>query len=206
MSSSASPLLIYLHGFNSSPGSYKAQMLLRYLERLGAASHYLIPSLDHEPQKAIADLQSLLDSKSDHTNITLLGSSLGGYYATHLAQQYPVRVVLINPAVNPAQTLERYLGVNQKFYSDDSYEFTRRHIEQLAALKVAKIVDPSRYLVLLQTGDETLDYREAEAFYAACDVRVEKGGSHGYSDFEHVIPEILAYAGLPSAETKAKTS
>jgi len=124
----------------------------------------------------------------------LVGSSLGGYYATHLAERYGTRAVLINPAVRPYEGLQPYLGAQLNPYTGERYELTRGHFDELKALEVERITRPSRYLLLVQTGDEVLDWREAVAFYAGAWQSVQGGGDHAFRDFEAQIPALLRFA------------
>ena len=127
--------------------------------------------------------------------VTLVGSSLGGYYSTWLVEHNPgVRAVLVNPAVYPYRLLEDWLGNNANLYTEERYELTTTHLAQLKALDCPQLQDPSRYLLLVQTADETLDYREAVDKYAACVQFVQPGGSHGFEQFEALIPAVQAFA------------
>lgn len=190
------PCLIYVHGFNSSPASYKARCLGDYLRQQGMADHYLVPELDHRPAKALAGLRQIIAARRQAADITLIGSSLGGYYATTLAEQYGLRAVLINPAVYPYRRLKDYLGINRNFYTQAEYEMKPEHMQQLLDMEVQQITQPQRYRVLLQTADETLDYREAAEKFRAAEPLIEQGGSHGFDDFDKEIPGILQFAGL----------
>ena len=206
MSPSPPPKLIYLHGFNSSPASHKAQVLRNYFSARDQLQHYQVPELDPDPERAMRDLVHLLDTRVNKANITLLGSSLGGYYASFLAERFGVRVVLVNPAVNPASTLASCVGYNENYNTREKYEFTQEHLRQLAHYEIAGIAYSERYLVFLQTGDDTLDYREAADKYRHCDLHIEAGGSHGYSGFERIIPRILAFAGIPHLKPERSAS
>lgn len=188
-----SPLLIYIHGFNSSPQSWKAQRLCQWLAQHGGAD-VEAPALSHWPAEAMAQLRSRVEAHPDR-ELTLIGSSLGGYYATWLCEHYPrLRAVLVNPAVYPYRLLAEWLGDNENIYTQERYCLTRTHLEQLQALDVDVLHDPSRYLLLVQTGDETLDYREAVEKFAAAPQFVQPGGSHGFEEFDTLIPAILAFA------------
>jgi hypothetical protein len=193
---SKSPLLLYLHGFNSSPASFKARFLGDFLQQRNLRQHYLVPALSHEPQAALQSVQRLIESRLDEADITLIGSSLGGYYATCLAERYDLRAVLVNPAVYPYRLLKDYLGVNRNYYNGAEYEITLEHMQQLLDMEVARISRPERYLVLLQTADETLDYREAAEKFSDAQLIIEPGGSHSFDNFERVIPQILQFARL----------
>ncbi len=189
--------VIYIHGFNSSPLSLKAQQLQQYFAEhklLENAEYELhVPDLDHQPNNAIKQLQTLMDAYKEQP-VLVVGSSLGGYYSLWLAAQYDkVCAVLINPAVYPYRLLENLLGENKNLYSGERYILTEKHIEQLRALDVLKIKDPSRVLLLSQTGDETLDYSEAVDKYPSVVQRVSVGGDHGYVNFDQEIAQIFEF-------------
>jgi hypothetical protein len=187
-------LLIYLHGFNSSPGSHKAEVLKRYMEARGMGGQYCCPALPHLPERAIALIESAI-AKHPAQSVTLIGSSLGGFYATYLAERHGLRAVLLNPAVFPHQGLHAFLGVQHNLHTHEQYELTEEHLRQLAALYRPGI-DPSRYLLLVETLDEVLDYREAVARYQGSRQIVVEGGDHSLMSFPAHIPLILEFARL----------
>ena len=127
--------------------------------------------------------------------LTLVGSSLGGFYATYLAERYGAKAVLINPAIRPFESLAAYLGPQRNPYTGVSYELTPEHFAELEAMCVPRITRPERYFLLVQTGDELLDYRAAVAYYAGAWQLVEGGGDHAYRDFGAQVPMILRFAG-----------
>ena len=184
-------MLIYIHGFNSSPASSKAQLLKARLEAKGRGARYIAPALPHSPAQAAALLDGLAQR---HPGAAVVGSSLGGYYATYLAEKHGLRAVLLNPAVRPYELLKDHLGVQQNFHSGERYEFTARHVEELRGLEVASVM-PSRYFLIVTTGDEVLDYRSAVKRYHGCRQIVINGGDHGLSDFEHHLDAVLEFCG-----------
>jgi len=186
--------LIYLHGFNSSPQTIKGRQLAAWLGPLAGRIAFDLPALPHRPAQAIMMLESLLAAQRED-DITLVGSSLGGYYATWLAEKHGLKAVLINPAVLPDRDLTQYLGPQRNLYTNEAYELTQTHLAEMRALHVQRITRPERYYLLVQTGDEVLDYREAVAYYAGARQRVIEGGDHGFQDFEREIPGILQFAG-----------
>ena len=190
-------MLIYLHGFNSSPGSHKAQVLARSMQERGLGAHYACPALPHLPELAIAAIEAETARHAGEP-ICFVGSSLGGFYATWFAEKRGARAVLINPAVHPQRDLRALLGVQQNLHTGAKYELTESHLEQWASLFVREIT-PSRYLLLVETGDELLDYREAVAKYAGAKQVVVQGGDHTLRSFAEHIPLILQFAGLAPA-------
>lgn len=187
-------MLIYLHGFNSTPASKKATSLKAAMVARGWADRYACPALPHGPKEAIAAAEAEI-ARHAARDVTLIGSSLGGFYATYLAERHGLRAVLVNPAVYPHRDLERYLGPQRNLYSGEAYELTREHMEQLAALWVANI-NPRRYFLIVETADEVLDYREAVARYAESRQVVIEGGDHTLKSFPDHLPAIFAFAGI----------
>lgn len=188
--------VIYVHGFNSSPLSIKAQQLQDYFKQnqlLSKGYQLLVPALNFSPAVAILELKNLIEEIDQ--SILLVGSSLGGYYSLWLGRQYPqCKVVLINPAVYPYQLLEALLGENQNLYTGEKYTLTTEHISELRAIDVTELSEPERFLLLSQTGDETLDYRQAVEKLAGIEQRVTVGGNHSYANFPAVIEAIFDFA------------
>jgi predicted esterase YcpF (UPF0227 family) len=192
--------IAYLHGFNSGPASIKGQQLGNAIAALPEAARpaYFLPQLSHRPAEAMRTLCRWVEA-GDRDQLTFVGSSLGGFYATHLAETYGAKAVLINPAVHPDRDLAPYLGAQRNPYTGEAYELTAGHFAELSAFKVARIARPQRYLLLVQTGDEVLDYRVAVAFYAGAWQLVQGGGDHAFHDFAAQIPAILRFAGVDPA-------
>jgi predicted esterase YcpF (UPF0227 family) len=187
--------VIYLHGFNSSPDSHKARLFAAYCHDQGVHD-VLVPALSHDPARALRTLEDCIGG--DGASVALLvGSSLGGYYATYLAERHGLKAALINPAVAPCDYLPRAIvGRHRNQYTHEEYEFTLQHVEFLRTLNTREIRDPARYLLLVQTGDETLDYRLAVRLYAGSRQIVQEGGSHSFENFAAVLPLILQFAGF----------
>lgn len=143
--STEQPSLLYIHGFNSSPESQKARQLSALMQRLGLAERLRVPALHHQPREAIAQLEEALAALG---RPTLVGSSLGGYYATHLAERHGLRAVLINPAVAPHRLFDGQLGPQKNYYSGETWELTQAHVDALAELEVPPPQDPARYQVV----------------------------------------------------------
>ncbi len=184
--------LVYLHGFNSAPSSHKAKLLQGYLAARGLAEQYACPPLPPLAREALARIEPLLDSAT-----CLIGSSLGGFYATWLAEKHGLRAVLINPAIEPHVGLRAYLGPQRNLYTGEQYMLTEAHLRDWQALYVPRVT-PSRYLLLVETGDEVLDYRKALARYAGCEQVVVEGGDHSLRSFPEHLTRIARFAGLAS--------
>lgn len=186
---------LYLHGFLSSPQSLKAQQLLRFYEAHLTPQQLAVPTLPFAPAEAIGQARTELKHLQQRfEQVYIIGSSLGGFYATHLAETEGVPAVLVNPAVRPFDLFEHYLGPNTHYYSGEVHELTHEHIGQLRALGCAQIQHPERLLLLLQTGDETLDYRLAAELYRRCPAWLEGGGNHSFEHFIERMPMLLAFA------------
>ena len=192
--------ILYIHGFNSAPESTKASQLATVMQRIGLGHDLHVPALHHHPREAIAQLQASIDELG---RPLLVGSSLGGYYATYLAEQLGLKALVINPAVSPHRMFDGYLGTQTNHYSGETWELTLDHVAALAELEVPAPQDPQRYHVWLQTGDETLDYRYAEHYYKACTLRIHAGGDHSYQGFAQQLPELLTFAGISAHRYQA---
>ncbi len=184
--------LIYIHGFNSSPASFKARVLQAALAERVPSATFLAPALPPSPYAATRLLDALVVA---HRQAILVGSSLGGYYAGWLAERYDLRAVLVNPAVRPYELLHDHVGMQTNLYTGERYEFTGAHVEELRALEQDRVT-PARYLLMLETGDEVLDYRQAVARYAGAQQYVIEGGDHGFGDFAEHLEVVFAFAGL----------
>jgi len=187
-------MIVYLHGFNSSPASHKAQVLKRFLEGRGLGHLFACPALPDTPAEAIRAIETRIEGQGAR-DLTFVGSSLGGYYATYLAEKRNCRAVLINPAVTPHVGLEAYLGGQKNLHTGAPYELTRAHLEGWRRLLVER-VDPERYLLLLETGDELLDWRIAARKYEGARMVVRDGGDHTLQSFAEHLERILAFAGV----------
>ena len=188
-------MIVYLHGFNSAPSSHKARTMQRYMAERGLAERFHCPALPHDPRLAVPMIEAELDRSP---GATLVGSSLGGFYATWFAERRGLRAVLIQPAVFPYVGLATMLGPHQNLYTHERYELTAAHIDGWKALAVDR-VDPERYLLLLETGDEVLDYREAVRRYEGARMVIREGGDHTLQSFAEHLPRILAFAGLAAS-------
>ncbi|MDN4055154.1 YqiA/YcfP family alpha/beta fold hydrolase [Massilia sp. YIM B02763] len=196
--------VLYLHGFRSSPRSYKARVVQQRMERAGRAHDLTCPQLPASPKAAMDLVLGLVERHRD--NLAIIGSSLGGFYATWLAERFHCRAALLNPAVDPLSRLEQHVGTTTAWHSDEPFEFKQEYIEELAALKIAHITDPQRYFLLAATGDEVLDYRDMVAHYAGAHQHVIDGGDHAISEFERHVDEVLAFCGIEQKERNEGTA
>lgn len=193
-------MIIYLHGFLSSALSFKAGLLRRRMAELRRGREIATPELPLRPMQAVAVLEALVEEHLD-AGVSLIGSSLGGYYATWLAEKYGVRAVLVNPAMRPYELLARYIGPQTNLYTGAHDVLTVADIDALRGLEAARIT-PERYLLMVETGDEVLDYRAAVERYRGAEQNVIEGGDHGFSDFGDHMDAALAFCGVTPGGTE----
>ena len=188
-------MILYLHGFRSSPLSMKSRLLAAQMQALGRSEEWRCPQLPASPKLAIALALSLVEGVPAQ-ELTIIGSSLGGYYATWLAEQLGCRAVLLNPAIVPLLDLEQHVGVTTAFHSAEPFEFRRDYIEELRDFAVPAISRPERYFLLAATGDEVLDYRDMVAHYAEARQTIIDGSDHGISEFADYLAPVLQFCGI----------
>ena len=187
-------MIVYLHGFNSSPQSHKARLMAEFMGTLGLGGHYACPALPPLADEAIAAVEALI-ARRPGSRWCFVGSSLGGLYATHLAEKHDGRAVLLNPAIDPHVGLRAYLGEQKNLHTGEPYTLAEAHLRAWEALQVPRIA-PERYLLIVETGDEVLDYRKAVARYQGAEQVVIPGGDHSLRSFPQHLPRIVAFAGL----------
>jgi len=188
--------LLYLHGFRSSPLSFKARRLQAWLAEHRPGVHWWCPQLPPSPREAMALVQQGIgDWPLDASAV--LGSSLGGFYATWVAEATGWPAVLLNPAVDPARDLAPYVGELTAFHSPgERFTFRAEHVDELRALAVPAITRPERYFAVIAKGDEVLDWREMSARYPGAQIRLLAGGDHALSDFDDHLPHLLRFLQL----------
>ena len=191
-------MIIYLHGFRSSPQSRKALQVRAALQQRGRAGDYVCPQLPASP-RAAAELIEPMAATEDPARLVLIGSSLGGYYATWLAERTGCRAVLLNPAIRPYEDLRAHLGVQPVFCSDAQIDMRPEYLNELLALDTPRITLPERYFLLAATGDEVIDYRTMVAKYAGARQHVIQGSDHQIAEFAQYLDEVLAFCGVGAA-------
>ena len=187
--------ILYLHGFLSSPKSVKAQATKAYFEQYHSDVRLHIPELSNFPSKVEGQLLDLIESTPAllDDGLKLIGSSMGGYLSTFLLEQFGGKAVLINPAVRPYELLQSFIGTHENPYSKEQFEIVEGDIGVIKALEAESISDQARYKVLLQTEDETLDYRLAAEKYAQSHLVIEEGGDHSFVGYENHLPAIAEF-------------
>ena len=196
--------LLYLHGFRSSPQSAKSQLMWRKVQaanQQGAGIVWHGPQLPPSPQEAFElALQWALSGadQSPDDRLAIIGSSLGGFYASALAERLLklgvyARCVLLNPAAYPARDLAAYIGRVQNWHDEGGFEFTAQHVQELALMDAQTLTRPERYMAVVAKGDELLSWQEMTARYPVGTLRLLEGGDHALSDFETYADEVLAF-------------
>mgnify|MGYP001158736147 CR=1 FL=1 len=184
-------MIIYIHGFASSGYGTKAQKFVEYFE-----DEIITPSLSNIPNLAINTLEQIIEAfLRKGEKVSLIGSSLGGFYSIYLANKYDLKAVLINPAVNPMDTLNRYEEVEmvQNYYDSSRFEFTHEHISSLENYDVYELKKPNNFMTLLQAEDEVLDYEEAVEKLEETNLEIEEGGSHSFEGIERYFRKIDSF-------------
>lgn len=191
----ASTLLVYLHGFRSSPNSSKARMTGEAVKALSTEQHsyeWYCPQLLASPQDSMTMVIKHIDqSPADKTII--MGSSLGGFYTNYLAEKYHCWGIVLNPAVYAARELEPHVGMMTAYDSEEPFDFKAAYIDQLRALQVHTLTDPQRYFLIAAKGDELLDWKEMVAFYAGAKQLVLEGSDHGIADYAEHLPRVIDF-------------
>jgi uncharacterized protein len=188
--------LLYLHGFRSSPRSFKAQMMAAAVRDRHPAVTWWCPQLPPSPRAAAALLaEGIRDWPRER--MAVVGSSLGGYYATWVAETTGCRAVLLNPAVHAARDLAQYVGDQSAWHDPaEHFHFAPEYVDELRALECGPPAYPERYFAVIAKGDEVLDWREMTARYPGSRIKLLEGGDHAISDFAQHLPEVLEFLGL----------
>ena len=187
--------LLYIHGFNSSPQSMKAELTRKYIAENHPEVNFYCPQVIPAPNSAIEQLENII-ALEPIDSWYIVGSSLGGYFATYFAEKYQIKVVLINPAVKPFDLMADILPEQVNPYTKERYQVLAQHVDELKALEQENI-SKNNYLVMVQTGDEVLDYQQAVEKYRHCQLVIEQGGDHSFIDYENALPNIALFFNLP---------
>ncbi len=188
-------MILYLHGFRSSPNSRKALQLKAALQARNLGDEFVCPQLPASP-RAAAELIAATAALDAPGRLTLIGSSLGGYYATWLAERLGCRAVLLNPAIRPYDDLRAHLGRQPVYFSEATIDMRPEYLDELLALDTPRITQPERYFLVAATGDEVIDWRSMVEKYRHARQRVIDGSDHQITDFARYIDEVLAFCGV----------
>ena len=187
--------LLYLHGFRSSPQSAKARLTSEYLGRARPDISVWCPQLPPSPKEAMAMVAEGI-AAWPKGSMAVAGSSLGGFYATWVAERTGCRAVLLNPAVDPARDLTKYIGEQTQFHKpEEHFYFKAEYVQELRDLVCGGLQTPQNYFCVIAKGDEVLDWREMHARYAKCNMLLLEGGDHAISDFSGHLPKVMAHIG-----------
>lgn len=193
-------MILYLHGFRSSPQSHKATLLAQAMRERGLEHLWLCPQLPASPRRAMELAMYLVRQACEQhgldplRDLTIMGSSLGGYYASCLVEYWKCRGVLLNPVVYGARDLATQVGEHTQYHDGTPMSFLPEYVDELADMAVGRPAHPERYYLLAAKGDEVLDWREMVDWFDGSQVRLLDGSDHGLSDFEDYLPDVLDFA------------
>jgi predicted esterase YcpF (UPF0227 family) len=172
----------------------KSQLTKQYLIEHNVDIQFHCPQILSSPKTAIAQLENIIAS-APNQQWCIIGSSLGGYFATYLSEKYQLKAVLINPAVKPYELFVDYLGIQKNPYTEEVYHVTEQHMIDLECLLEEKIAK-KHYMVMVQTGDEVLDYQQAVEKYQNCQLIVQQGGDHSFINYDDMLPAMMEFLDL----------
>ena len=186
-------MILYIHGFGGSGHGVKASLF----KRARFQCDVIAPTLSYVPEPAVSTLCEIIELclKRDEP-IYLVGSSLGGYYALYLSQRYGLKAVLLNPSVYPMTTLSKWTGQARNYYDESTFTWNDAHVAMLKQFEVDRLTHPENILLLLESGDETLDYTKALEKLPDVKTVIEEGGSHSFDSIASYLPDIAAFFGV----------
>jgi len=191
----ASTLVVYLHGFRSSPNSSKAVKTKEAIKALSTMSnpiHWYCPQLLASPKQSM-DMVIEYIQANPFDRLIVIGSSLGGFYANYLAERYQCKAVTLNPAVRAPRELAPHVGVMTAYDSDEPFDFRPEYIDELCALQVECLDRPENYFLIAAKGDELLDWKEMVDFYSGAQQLVLEGSDHGISEYSEYLPQVMRF-------------
>lgn len=197
-------MILYLHGFRSSPLSFKASLMAQAMKDRNQEHDWCCPQLPASPGQAFALAWDLIEQARRERGLrppqelTIVGSSLGGYYATCLAEHWGCKAVLLNPVVYAVRDLATQVGTHRQYHSEEEFIFLPEYVNELARMAVGRPAHPERYFLLAATGDDVLDWREMADWFAGSQSQIIQGGDHGISDFQKWLPQVMAFALAPA--------
>ena len=190
--------LLYLHGFRSSPKSTKARQVAARIASEHPEVTWWCPQLPPSPREAMRMVMAGIE-RWPRESMGVIGSSLGGFYATHVAVETGCRAVVVNPAVHAARDLARHIGEQTAWHDPEQHFFFEpRYVDELRDLERGALPHPERLFAIIAKGDEVLDWREMTGRYPGSRIRLLEGGDHALPGFEQYLDEVFAFLGLPS--------
>jgi predicted esterase YcpF (UPF0227 family) len=202
MAASAVTHLLYLHGFRSSPRSTKARKVAAWVGAHRPDIVWHCPQLPPSPRAAMAGVLETL-ARWPHDRMAVIGSSLGGYYATAVAERTGCHAVLLNPAIEPARDLAQQIGATTAWHSDEPFFFQPEFIDELRALAVPALTRPERYFAIIAKGDEVLSWHDMLGRYRDANVKLLEGSDHALCDFDDHLPDVVRFLGLEAVQPPA---
>tara|TARA_B100000212_G_scaffold335108_1_gene306642 strand:- start:127 stop:702 length:576 start_codon:yes stop_codon:yes gene_type:complete len=184
-------LILYIHGWNSYKDARKAVLLKN---EINSSKNFEVDSitLKSHPKEAIQQLSNYIEDHKEQRKVHLIGSSLGGYYATFLSEKYNLKAAMINPAVWAYKIFKNDMGSNENLNTGEKYFIDDLWVQSLKDIFIENITGKN-YLVLLQTGDQTLNYKFAKQYFEGSNIIIDEGGSHSFENLELKIPEMLLH-------------
>lgn len=183
--------IIYFHGFKSSSNSSKAKSLTKFIQEDAKKTKIIIPDLNDNFKEAYAQINALINSID--TSIVFVGSSLGGYYATYFSQIHNVKAVLINPAIPPLKDFDMYLGDNENYANGNKFHICKEDIKFIRSISQKNLSNPEHIMVLLESGDEVLEYKNSASYFSGAHIDILYGGDHSYTSFKTKFNKIYNF-------------
>ena len=183
--------ILYFHGFASSSSSNKAKILKKYISRNYKNAEIIIPDLNNNFKLAVSQIYELINSAK--YPIVFMGSSLGGYYASYFSTKLKTKSVLINPAIPPLKDFEMYLGENENYSTGKKFKITREDIRYIRKVSYKKYANAENTYVLLESGDEVLNYKETAKYFSGSYMDIVYGGSHSYESLDEKLKSIVNF-------------
>lgn len=186
--------ILYFHGFKSSSDSGKAQEFKNFIKNHTSQTKIVIPDLDDDFKKANKQIKNLINE--NEKRIFFMGSSLGGYYALYFAELYKTKSVLINPAIPPLKDFEIHLGKNENYATGNKFIISKDNISYIRSLHHKRILDPTNHLILLESGDEILDYIKTVSYFKESPMDIFYGGNHSYTSIKEKFIKIKHFLDI----------
>jgi predicted esterase YcpF (UPF0227 family) len=188
--------LLYLHGFRSSPQSMKSHKVAARMAAMHPGATWWCPQLPPSPREAMAMVMDGIRDWPERA-MAVIGSSLGGFYATHVAEARACKAVLLNPAIDPARDLRKYIGEQVSWHDpDERFFFEPEFVDELRALECGGPAHPENYFAVIAKGDEVLDWKEMTGRYPGARIKLLETGDHALTDFDDHIDELFDFLQL----------